>query len=193
MSQANCEQMSALVDDEIDADELDVALNNLSADSALRASWDRYHLIGDALRGETLSRDVDGIADRVREALSDDSLEFVPRHKGIPRHWLGPMAGSALAASVAVVAVVAWPDIFQDADPGGGFPGAALVDPTLVDHRPPAPTRYMDRSSTHWGLKRPEVETKLNSYLVNHQEYAPAAGMKGMLPYTTFASYDAQR
>ena len=38
-----------------------------------------------------------------------------------------------------------------------------------------------------------EDHAKLNSYLVNHQEYAPSTGMKGMLPYATFVSYDARR
>jgi sigma-E factor negative regulatory protein RseA len=185
MSQAKREQqLSILMDDELDRDEMERSLNDLSGDRELRALWDRYHLIGDALRGEPLSRETMRVADRVRERLSDEPMVLVPRTRRIPRRWLTPLAGSALAASVALVALVAGPGWFEIGD---------LAPVQLAKKPSPAPTLYRDRTGTYWSLRRPEVESKLNSFLVNHQEYTPASGMKGVVPHVTFASYDYRR
>ena len=184
MSQTKREQqLSILMDDELDRDEMERSLNDLSGDRELRALWDRYHLIGDALRGEPLSQEIMTVAERVRERLSDEPMVLVPRTRRIPRRWLTPLAGSALAASVALVALVAGPGWFEIGD---------LAPVQLAKKPSPAPTLYRDRAGTYWSLQRPEVESKLNGFLVNHQEYAPASGMKGMMPHVTFASYDSR-
>jgi sigma-E factor negative regulatory protein RseA len=182
MSQAKREQLSTLIDDELDPAEMEVAFGVLTGDRELRAVWDRYHLIGDALCGEPLSRDVLNVAQRVRDRLDAD-LVVPPPHprRRMSRHWLGALVGSALAASVAMVALIVGPEIFNDGD---------AVPLRLAEETPANPTLYVDRTGTYWSLKRPEVETKLNSFLVNHQEYAPATGIKG---YATFVSYDARR
>lgn len=185
MSQAKREQqLSILMDDELERDEMERALNDLSGDRELRALWDRYHLIGDALRGEPLSRETMAVADRVRERLGDEPMVLPPRRRRIPRRWLTPVAGSVLAASVALVALVSGPGWLGIGDP---------VPVQLAKEAPPAPTLYRDRTGTYWSLRQPEVESKLNSFLVNHQAYAPASGMKGVRPHVTFASYDYGR
>lgn len=185
MSQVNRKQLSTLIDGELDAVEMKDALGALTGDPELRAAWDRYHLIGDALRGERLSRGTLSVAQRVSKRLDKESvIPLTHRRTMISRNWLGPVAGSALAASVALVALVVGPDIRNEAD---------SVPSPLAEKAPSEPTLYVDRTGTYWSLMRPEVESKLNSFLVNHQEYAPAAGMKGLLPYATFVSYDARR
>ncbi len=185
MIQAKKERLSVLMDDELDAPELDPVLRDLSADGDLRAAWDRWHLIGDVLRGEPVSRDVMQVAARVRERLADEPTVLAPPRPA-PRRWMLPLAGSAMAASIALVAVL------------GGYvqvPGLESADPAVrvrvVQNAEPA-ALYQDRTGTYWSLRRPEVESKLNGYLVNHREYAPVAGMKGMLPYATLAGYDAR-
>ncbi len=185
MSQVKREQqLSILMDGELDRDEMQRALNDLSGDQDLRALWDHYHLIGDALRGESLSYATMAMANRVRERLNNEPKVLAPRTRLIPRHWLTPLAGSALAASVVVVAIVAGPGWLGMGDP---------VPAQLAKKFPSAPTLYRDRAGTYWNLRRPDVESKLNSFLVNHQEYAPASGMKGVVPHVTFASYDFRR
>lgn len=185
MSQSKREQqLSILMDDELDRDEMERSLNDLSGDQDLRALWDRYHLIGDALRGEPLSRETMTVADQVRERLSDEPVVLVPKMRRITRRWATPLAGSALAASVILLVLVAGP---RWLGPGDSAPVQ------LANQSPPAPTLYRNRTGTHWSLRRPEVESKLNGFLVNHQEYAPASGMKGGVPYVTFASYDSLR
>jgi sigma-E factor negative regulatory protein RseA len=54
--------------------------------------------------------------------------------------------------------------------------------------------RYVADDGTRWELLyKPQVESRLNSYLVNHQEYAPTTNMKGIMPYATFVSYDGSQ
>jgi len=83
------EKLSALVDGELESEGLHGHLGRLRADPELRAAWDTYHLIGDALRGHISP----AIAHRV-----------VSRSTGKRIGWYGMYA----AASVAAVAVVAW-------------------------------------------------------------------------------------
>jgi len=47
------EKLSALIDGELQGDSLHAHLGRLRADPELRSAWDTYHLIGDALRGQT--------------------------------------------------------------------------------------------------------------------------------------------
>ena len=86
-----------------------------------------------------------------------------------------------------MLALVVGPGLFHDEDSRS----PQMAD--SADEAPSAPTRYVDHTGTYWSLERPEVESKLNSFLVNHQEYARATGMKGILPYATFVSFDVRR
>jgi sigma-E factor negative regulatory protein RseA len=191
MSQVKREQLSILMDDELGRSEVHGALADLTSDQELRSLWDRYHLIGDALRGEPLNRAVTQIAERVRARLATEGVVPLPaRRRLVPRQWVSPLFGSALAASLAVVAIIAGPALFRG---DGAAPLQVAVTPTARPAAVPPTAFYVNRTGTYWNLQRPEVESKLNSYLVNHQEYAPATGMKGMLPYATFVSYDARR
>ncbi len=182
MSETKRERLSTLIDDELSHRESDEAVGALYEQPELREAWDRYHLIGDVLRGEPVSRDVLGVAQRVREHLDREPTVLAPGSAWIPRHYVAPLVATALAASVALVALIIFPGIYGDVQVGK--PRIAVI--------PPAAVRYANSPGTHWGLERPDVESKLNDYLINHQEYAPTAGMKGMLPYASFVSYDAR-
>jgi sigma-E factor negative regulatory protein RseA len=57
-----------------------------------------------------------------------------------------------------------------------------------------APRRFeAGRPSQRWHVDQPGVANKLDRLLVNHQEYAPATGINGMMPYATLVSYDTGR
>jgi sigma-E factor negative regulatory protein RseA len=56
-----------------------------------------------------------------------------------------------------------------------------------------APARP-DSGGTRWvDMSRPRVESRLNRYLVTHNEYASVGAVNGVLPYATFVSYDTGR
>jgi len=68
------QQISALLDAEVDRDQIGATLSALGEDSELRASWGRYHLIRGALRGERVLTDYQGVAERVSECLQGEGM-----------------------------------------------------------------------------------------------------------------------
>ncbi|WJW76133.1 sigma-E factor negative regulatory protein [Thiohalobacter sp. IOR34] len=175
------EQVSALVDDQLPEAEQDMLLARLERDPALRAQWTHYQLISDALRNQ-LPEQVDlGLAGRVMA-----ELEAEPAHHG--RAGLGrllrPLAGAAVAASVAVVAVLA----LQDREAALPSAGGQLAEATM-----PAADQYRRVAGTRWDVKRPQLGEELNQYLVNHNEYAARSGLPAMSPHVRIVGYASQR
>ncbi len=170
MSEKINEQISALVDGELDQSEQDLLLRRMLKDDTLRDRLARYQVASDALRGEFPGRIDPAFHHRVAAALEDEPLpESTVTGTGGSR-MLRPFAGVALAASVAVVAVVSLQNIRSDQ------PDAAPV----VAAAPPAPQDYIRAE----GVPVPVAPgNSLDAYLVNHNEYAVNRGMGGMLPY----------
>jgi sigma-E factor negative regulatory protein RseA len=187
MTEARRQELSILMDDELDPKDIGRLVNDVCGERELRETWNRYHLIGDALRGEPLNLEATRLADQVRRQLAAEPALLPVPHRRSHRRWAVPIAGSALAASLAMVAWVVGPAYFGDA-PATSVPVRALASAPIA-----TPNLYLQRSGTSWNVQQPEVENTLNRYLVNHQAYSPSSGMKGMLPYASFASYDARR
>lgn len=170
MSEQIREQISALLDGELPEAEQRLLLERLERDPALRRHWSRYQLISDAVH-QTLPPQIDpGFADRVMAAL-----DAQPEHHRQPSNPLAravkPLAGLAVAASVAVIAVLGVQQVrTPDAVPGS----------LQVAANPPAPAR---------AEVRPQNGDRLNAYLVNHSEYAASSGMPGMSPYVRIVGY----
>ena len=107
MSEQIREQVSALLDGELPNSETELLLKRLARDGELRESFGRYALIGEALRGGSPALMAKGFTGRVNIAIDG---EAVVAHGALSaarrRRWWRPLAGAAVAASVAVVAVV---------------------------------------------------------------------------------------
>lgn len=185
MSDPKREELSPLIDEALEPEALRRGLDDLERDEALRGAWARYHLIGHALRGEPVRADYQQIAPRVAARLREEPTVLAPRRRRTLRGvHIPPAVGYALAASAALVAVFALPPMGERPQ----APGAQLA------FQPPPPaSRPLVEPPVLWSEGRPAVEQKLTRYLVNHQEYAPASGMKGVLPYATFVSYEGRR
>ena len=106
MSDTIKEQVSALVDGELPDAERELLQRRLSTYDELRGTWQRYHLIRDAMREdlpEYISRTPDtGYIGHENKTSSDDA----PATHGILHRIARPVAGFAIAASVAMLAVV---------------------------------------------------------------------------------------
>jgi sigma-E factor negative regulatory protein RseA len=165
------EQLSVLLDGELPEAELELVLRRMSRDDDLRAAGRRFQLIGDALRDELPpGRPADLVA-RVRAKLQDAPLPMAEsatvRRTNITR--LG--AGIGIAASVAVVALVALPGRQQEAPP------PVLTASEVAS--PPADQRLMIQPVyTRAAGGGPD---RLTRYYVNHTEYAPSLGGRGAL------------
>ncbi|RXZ44278.1 sigma-E factor negative regulatory protein [Crenobacter cavernae] len=137
------ESVSALMDGEIDEQEAARTLNALGQDPDLKASWDEYHLIGDALRNNALLSV--SVAPAVSRQVESEPTVLAPRQRR--SFHSGKIATWALAASVSFAAVVAWQQFGRD--PGlSTAPTVALAVPT------------------------PTMSARDDSYLTAHQEIA---------------------
>ncbi len=169
------EQLSALADDELNELERPLLLGRMQRDSALRECLGRYQLIGEMMRGTGTSAGL-GIAKRVQQAMADDAPMKVP-HKD---HWWKPLAGLAVAASVALVAVLAVTTVRND---DAGAPVVAANETTS-----PGTALASDSPELRWDRIEPQVEKRLSGYLVNHSEYAASRGFQGVMPYARVVS-----
>ncbi|MCA0298143.1 MAG: sigma-E factor negative regulatory protein [Proteobacteria bacterium] len=105
------QQLSALMDGELLADEARFLLRRLQHDRDLAGCWERWQLCGDALRGRAQAPAPAGFAERVALAIAGDAAasnaaQAAPSAPAArPRNLLARWGGGALAASVALVAL----------------------------------------------------------------------------------------
>lgn len=182
MADKTGEQLSALVDCECDAAELDLALRRLAKDEGLKARWQRYHLIGDAVKNN-LPEVLDArFSERIRQAIeASPPIHKAPSASPSPA-WYKPVAGFGLAASVALVTVLALespfsPEVNSDLRVTGGEPAPAFL--------PESPGAEALAGAALAG----EAQARLAGYLVNHNEYASMNSARGVLPYVYMVGY----
>jgi len=179
------QEVSALTDGGLSEAETHQTIRALSEDPELRVAWERYHLIGDAIRGEALRLARRSVADEVARRLATEPTVLAPRH--LPRlrtgHWTRPVAGGALAAGVAILGVLAAPRFLGIDQPAG---------PSMALNMTPVQAAA-DAGASRWRHVGPAVEAKLNRFLVDHGEYVTPASVPRVLPYASFVSYEAGR
>jgi len=187
MSDHQREQLSALVDGEIEESLLRPTVSALESNPELTSAWERYHMIGQAIRGDALRPEFGKVAAHVRARIAAEPVPIgsrAARRPGLSR--IGPFVGAALAASAAFLAVFAVPQLF-DPRPSAPTPAAVVA---LTD---PSPQFRLANPGQRWHLDKPALQSKLDRFLVNHQAYSPSSGIKGFLPYATVVGYEVDR
>ena len=106
MNEAIRMQLSAFVDGELPENEAELLLRRLSQDMVLRQQVAEFMAIGRAMRGDVQPRGIDDLRDRVAAAL-DAAPAIVEMADEVPvdDRLIRPMAGFAIAATVALVAI----------------------------------------------------------------------------------------
>ena len=133
------EQLSALMDGALPADQTRFLLRRLQHDASLAGSWERWRIAGEAMRGLAPSQRLPAdFASRVSAALHGENAPQPPVVPRQPRAiWLRWGGGAAMAASLAVVALLA----VRPADaPVEGGPGP-LVAAAPAPANTPAPSQ----------------------------------------------------
>ena len=175
------EQISALADDELPEAERELLLRRLCDDPRLRDQWSRIHLVRDALHNELPCAATDTLSHRVMAALEAEPQPIRRRDFGRVARRLGkPLAGFAVAASVAAMALIGLQHF------AGPEPALNAPAPQLAASDQPLDNQ---RVGTRWD--QPEMGTRLNAYLVNHSEYTSGTSLQGMLNYVRIAGYDS--
>jgi len=114
------EQLSALMDGELPPDQVRFLLRRMDSDASLPTQWSRYHAARAALRRQGGAQLRADFADVLMQRLASETVAAAPRSGRVLR-WLG---GGAIAASVAVVALLA----NKPADQGGRPATANLAE-----------------------------------------------------------------
>lgn len=177
------EQLSALVDGELPEQERELLQRRLAADDDLRSTWQRYHLIRDAMR-ENLPEFVSKTTVSIRVPDKDmASASPGTDHTSVLR-FARPVAGMAIAASVAMLAVFG---VISNRDLLSPAPA-----PQVAASKPSSqlPENFIIVPRTGWESARPAVVSHLNSYLVDHSSYSGFGAAQSILPYTRVAGYD---
>ena len=156
------ERVSVLMDGELDDKSAAAAIQSLANEREARDAWRSYHLIGDLMRGSApLS---EGFAARITWKLAEQPTVLAPgRIKPEPRRWF---TVSALAASLAAVALVAWLAF---------APQPQVPTAPLAQAKPEAPAIV-------------PMPSAANDYLLAHQGFSPRVSLQGMAPYVRTVS-----
>jgi sigma-E factor negative regulatory protein RseA len=184
MSDQIREQVSAFLDGELPNSESELLLKRLTRDADLRASFGRYALIGETLRGASTAPVSRGFAARVNRAIDGEPATGIPQVMRTARdRWWRPVAGAAVAAGVAAVAVVA---LQQRAV----APGVQAALPVIAQSAKPAQAKealsyIVPAASTGAGAGAVMPATRLTSYVFAHSNYVSGLGqgnvMSGLL------------
>jgi sigma-E factor negative regulatory protein RseA len=208
MKDALNEQLSACLDGELPAAELDLLLKRVGKEAELRAAIGRYSLIGEAMRAErpaVASRD---FASKVMAAVAQEAPMQAPASTPVPERvqvrtserpaaaaqkispaavrpgfarFARPAVGMAIAAGVAAVAVLTMQPqpIGQPELATGQTPLVAANEPTVAPAATDADASYVVPTSTSNPAFIPG--TRLTNYVVAHSEYSTPLGRRSVL------------
>ncbi|MBI4291113.1 MAG: sigma-E factor negative regulatory protein [Betaproteobacteria bacterium] len=168
------ERISALMDGEVDNEELGNNLKRLASDGEWRDTWETYHLIGDALRGHSGP----GYAAKVAARLAKEPTVLAPkrvRSSAQRARWLA----MSVAAGLAAVVLVAWMAVPQSNQESA---------PALAAAPASAP-----ETSASAGLPATPVAAEVEDYLLAHQPFSPSGAMQGVATYVRTVADEGNR
>ncbi len=202
-------KLSVLLDDYAAEADVDAAIGEAVADVNLQYRLRRYRLIGEVMRNE-LPRAIDTdfhatVMARVRaEAAAQprparDTVEAAAAVQSagslFARGWLKPITGLALAAGVAVVTVSLWQPARDQIDGPVVTTQDERVRQLAEQYTAPVvrASTNVQNLGTRWKVEQdnPQLQQKLNAYLVNHTEYSNS--VQGLIPQARVAGFDTPR
>jgi sigma-E factor negative regulatory protein RseA len=157
------EQISALMDDQLDGPEYEGCMRRLKNEAELSDVWHTYHLIGDALRGHTCG----ALPHSFRERLEAEPIVFAPRRKSLIHTKRFALSAAASMAAVVFVAWVAMP-LFHSQQ-------------NEMASAPPVQTASAQTQNV-------PTAQGLGEYLQAHQRFSPASAMQGAAVYVRTVS-----
>jgi negative regulator of sigma E activity len=177
-------QVSAFVDDELPAAEIDLFVRRLVKDADLKQAMSRYQLIGEALRvpaaRSNLSRDFSARIANLLEQQDAAPVKVSVTQRSSSR-WLKPMGGIAIAASVALVSVLAI---------RSPLTGSASVNLTAETLQPVELTaqQTLANASNSYVVPAPASSptapipaTRLTNYVLAHSEFSSPLGRRNVM------------
>ena len=178
----------------MDGDSIDY-LDQLCVNEKARACWSRFHFIRSFMKSaESTVLLKEDFHTRVMTALEKEPTVFAPRLLNQRKHLvvrqiLKPVAGLAIAASVAAVVVTGFQNLYTP-----------VSTPTLADTPTPSATLTKQQLAQQNSMVSDEAEMilasdslneDLDTYLLGHMEQSASGGnAQGMLPYVRMAGFN---
>ncbi|NOQ81433.1 MAG: anti-sigma factor [Methylophaga sp.] len=179
------ELLSALVDGELQGKELDDVLQLLHTSEQARKQLQRYQRASDVLHDHSLSHHHIDLTDRISVALQNEAeftsantIKHTAQIIAFPKLFWKQAASLAVAASIGALAVVG-----VMTQPENQLVPQAQMAAVEIETTP----MVVAQTGKRWTVGEQEVEERLNSYLVDHNEYA---GASGVFSYARVVSYD---
>jgi sigma-E factor negative regulatory protein RseA len=173
------EQISALADNELPDGEHELLARRFALEKYLSSCWERYHLIGEAMRKALPQVDTRGFADRIMEVLDGEIKTASKSNQKTINYFSKTAAGLTVAVGVAVIAIFGLRHngtrVQTVNAPSEIVPQESTIQST--------PTSYDMLSNANWNGNAPEVREELSNFVINHNEVATALEQQGMLPY----------
>lgn len=186
MNKSNKEQLSAFIDGEHDTDNV---LDKLIYDEKMKQTWSRYHLIGDCLRDNMPEQLSNQISQNVSQALQNEPTVLAPQKKPFD---IKPLAGFAIAASVAMAAVFTIQTDNDVVSPSNNATAVANIAPAQTETLDFSQPQALPAAVTHSDTPNSVANERLNNYLLNHNEYRSNAGMNGIMPHVRMVTIETQ-
>lgn len=206
------ERLSQLMDGEAD-DRDGRIIDDLIHDPAAQDTWWRYHILADVLKHETVMLAHRDLAHRISAALDIEPAVLIPKSLMRRRDWSTPLAGLAIAASVAVIAILG---IQHKGEQIQGIPAVMpqtvakaslqlpeitapsiqellpLSTPIVRQFNPPAKLASIETRERGIAPEASPVYSHMNSYLLNYNEYRTTeTRIQGMLPYVRIIAHES--
>ena len=206
------DKLSSLMDEFSDDEQSRRTLDEIEGDVNLQYRLRRYQMIGQVMRHELPRQiDTDFSANLMAKIDATESGPGKANTAGPEANtrrsiwtWsaMKPVAGLAVAFSVALVSVTLWQsgNVGTGADTGQGYGQLVSADQKkikLLASQPVQTSAVPVTSSLNGGMRwkinnnAPALQQKLNAYLVNHTEYSNS--IQGLIPQARVAGYDAQQ
>jgi sigma-E factor negative regulatory protein RseA len=160
MNDAIKAQISAYVDGELPDNEAELLVRRMSQDKVMRDQAAEYLAISRAMRGERRVPGMKHLRDRVAAQLDDRSVQVDEEPPATGRRFLRPVAGAAIAATVALAALLGLQQVaeIQELESATAVETVASDQPYTVPAQDDNQLReyYLrhSRSSSHIGADR---------------------------------------
>ena len=180
MSKESLEHLSSLMDGECTREAGLFLSRRLSSDEEMCDTWERYHLIRDCIRQPGSKQLVVGLSAKLNASLgAEEAPAFSPSsHK----RWLKPVAGLAIAASVALMAIVVTAPPTSELSGTDDIANATSANLPFVSPNalPLSPT---SQAVSYSSATQRAQSNRLNAYLLRHNQMARTAGRQGFVSF----------
>ena len=183
-SESMQDALTALLDNELPASQIDKLSQAVSRDQILRQQLARHQMISCGLKAEHINLGALELADAVSERLKTEPTVLAPARWRHTHRWVQPLAGTALAASVAALGIAFAPQLLNQ---GAVAPNTGIQVVAQPASTPPA--QAVSQPEQNWKTLQLESGKELAPYLKEHSEYAA----QGVMPYASYVSHDADK